>query len=71
MTSRVTAALILLTLLLSPSPGQEPDVVAQAQAVLAAVVAGDFTKVEEQFTDGRDSRPASREPRTTKREEHA
>ena len=52
MTWFVAANLIVVNLLLSASPAQQPqsDVVAQAQAVLAAVVAGDFTSVEEQFT---------------------
>jgi uncharacterized protein len=52
MTSFVIAILIFAALLQSPAPAQQPpsDVVAHAQAVLAAVVAGDFTRVEEQFT---------------------
>ena len=52
MTSPVTAALIVVNLLLSPSAAQQPppDVVAQARGVLAAIVAGNFTTVEEQFT---------------------
>src|SRR5215475_8574750 len=61
MTSLVT--LIFVTLLQSTSPAQEPplDVVAQAKDVLAAVVAGDFTRVEEQFTgDMKVALPAGR-----------
>jgi dienelactone hydrolase len=45
-------ALVLATFLQSPAPTQQPlsDVTAHAQAVLASIVANDFTKVEEQFT---------------------
>ena len=50
MPSLVTAALVLVTLQQAPAPQPPPDVVAQAQAVLAAVVAGDFAEVEERFT---------------------
>jgi hypothetical protein len=41
--------LILVTSLQSPSPAQQPppDAGAQAKAVLPAVVAGDFARVEE------------------------
>ena len=48
----VTAALMLVTSLPSPPRAQQPppDVIGQAGAVLAAIVAADFTEVEEQFT---------------------
>jgi dienelactone hydrolase len=44
--------LIFLTILQSPAPPQQapPDALAHAQSVLAAIVAKEFTKVEEQFT---------------------
>jgi len=47
------ATLILATTLQLPSPAQQPpaDVLSQARAILAAIVANDFAKVEEQFTD--------------------
>jgi hypothetical protein len=52
MTSALTAILTCLTLLQSPTPAQQPptEVVARAQAALAAAVAGEFPRVEEQFT---------------------
>jgi dienelactone hydrolase len=52
MTPLATATLIFVSLLQAPSPPQQPasDVVVQAQAALAAILAGDFAKVEEQFT---------------------
>jgi hypothetical protein len=52
MTSPVAATLIFVTILQSASPVQQPpsDVIAQARAVLASIVAKEFTKVEEQFT---------------------
>ena len=52
MTSLFLATLIFVTLLQSPTPAQQPptDVVPQAQAALAAVLAGQFARVEEQFT---------------------
>ncbi len=63
MISLVAAALGVISLLQTPSPAQEPpaDVVAQAQAVLAAVIAGDFASVEERFTgDMKAALPAGR-----------
>jgi uncharacterized protein len=52
MTWVVTVTLMFFAVLQSPSPAQPPpsDVVAHARAVLAAIVANDFAKVEEQFT---------------------
>jgi len=52
MTPLVAAIVILAVLLQSPPPAPSPpsDVVANAKAVLAAVVAGEFPSVEEQFT---------------------
>src|SRR5688500_15534385 len=50
----LTAILLSVFLLQLPSPAQQPPparVVPQAQAALAAVLAGEFAKVEEQFTD--------------------
>ena len=48
----MTASLILVTILQSPAPAQQPtaDVIAHARAALAAIVANEFTKVEDQFT---------------------
>ena len=53
MTLLVTAALMLVTSLSSPSRAQQtlPVVIPQARAVLAAIAAKEFAKVEEQFTD--------------------
>jgi hypothetical protein len=45
----VTIALIFASILQPPPAQQTPDVVTRARAVLA-IVANDFTKVEEQFT---------------------
>ena len=52
MTSLVTAALMLVTSLSSQSSAQQtpPDVIPQARAVLAAIAANEFAKVEDQFT---------------------
>jgi len=52
MTLLVIATLGLVTILQSLSPAQQPssDVIARAQAVLASIAAGEFTRVEEQFT---------------------
>jgi uncharacterized protein len=52
MTWLVTAALMLVTSLSSQSSGQQtpPDVVPQARAVLAAIAANEFAKVEGRFT---------------------
>jgi hypothetical protein len=45
------ATLIFLTVLQSPAQVQQPpNAIAHGQAVLAAVVAGDFAKVEAEFT---------------------
>jgi alpha-beta hydrolase superfamily lysophospholipase len=53
MNSLISVTLMFVTILQSPSPAQQPppsDVIAHAQAVLASIVASEFTKVEEQFT---------------------
>jgi dienelactone hydrolase len=51
MTLPIAAILMCVTLLQAPSPAQtRADAVAHAQAILAAIVAQEFTKVEEQFT---------------------
>ena len=51
---RTAVTAILLSVALRPSPAfaqqAQPDVVAQAQAVLAAAAAGEFGKIEAQFT---------------------
>ena len=48
---RAIVTAILLSVALRPSPATaQPDVVAQAQAVLAAAAAGEFTSIEAQFT---------------------
>ncbi len=51
-TSLVMAALMLVTSLSSPSGAQQPpaDVTLQARAVLTAIGANEFAKVEDQFT---------------------
>lgn len=53
MTPLAAAALIFVTLLQTPSPAQQPtpDVVSLARAALDAMAAGDFAKIERQFTD--------------------
>jgi len=60
MNSIVISTLILVTVLQSPAPAQQPtaDVVAHARAALAAIGANEFTKVEDQFTG--DMKVASR-----------
>jgi dienelactone hydrolase len=50
MTSLLASALILATMLQAPVLQPPPDVVSRARAILAAIVANDFAKVEEQFT---------------------
>jgi hypothetical protein len=52
MTPLVTVALMLVTSLPSPSRAQQPppDVIPQARAVLTAIAANEFAKVEDQFT---------------------
>jgi dienelactone hydrolase len=46
-------ALLLATLLQAPAPAQQspPDVLPLARAAIDALIAGDFTKIEAQFTD--------------------
>ena len=53
MTLFVTVPALLTVLLQVPTPAQPsaPDVVAQAQTVLARIAAGEFASVEERFTD--------------------
>src|SRR5688572_4121250 len=52
MTWSLTVALVLAATLQSPPAGQQPspDAAPRAQAVLSAILAGEFVKVEEQFT---------------------
>lgn len=51
MTLLAAATLIFVTILQSPSAGQQPttEAIAGARGILASIVANEFTKVEEQF----------------------